>query len=384
MKICIITVSKVKNYGSALLCYATKELFMQVGFEEVEFIDFKRGRLEEADSIKEFYQGLKDETKNNLCMGLIKKIIFFIVKLPAVLKRAKVFNVFLKKHLDYSMNYKNEQELNLTPPKADIYCTGGDQMWNEMYNGHKTLLPFYLSFAPSNKPRVSFGTSFGKEHLEAWEIPEVFLLLQKYDFITVREESGREIIERMNIKNAITILDPTLALKPESWRKFAISPLKFIDYILVYRVSRESRVLDVAKKFARVLKKKIVMASYNFEDKFKGVHSVFVPTPEEFVGLINEATYVISDSFHATAFAINLNKQFVTALPPNTGTRIENILRKCHLENRMWNEKNDIKDYLEDIDFREANEILRKERCNVLDAAYTIMNIAQNSKRKNS
>ena len=73
MKIGIITVSKVKNYGSALLCYATQELFSQAGFDKVEFIDYKRGRLEAADNIKGFYQGLKDSTKHNLCMGNIIK-----------------------------------------------------------------------------------------------------------------------------------------------------------------------------------------------------------------------------------------------------------------------------------------------------------------------
>ena len=383
MKIGIITVSKVKNYGSALLCYATQELFSQAGFDKVEFIDYKRGRLEEADNIKEFYQGLKDSTKHNLCMGNIMKAVFFVVKIPSVLKRAKVFNFFLEKHLNYSNVYKDEKELYLAPPQADIYCTGGDQMWNEMYNGHKTLSPFYLSFVPDDKPMVSFGTSFGKEELEEWEIPEVTSLLKRYDFITVREETGCQIIAKMGITNVLNILDPTLALPPEKWMQFGTLPPNINNYILVYRVSRESKVLTVAKKIAKVVKKKIVMISYNFEDRFKGVHSVFVPSPEEFVGLINNAEYIISDSFHATAFSINMNRKFITVLPPWTATRIENIVRKCHLEDRIWDDKRDIENYLRDINYETANTILELERNKVLEVANTVMDIAKRYKEVN-
>lgn len=380
MKISIMTVSKVKNYGSALLCYATQEIFKQVGFDEIEFINYKRGRLEEADNISEFYKGICDDAKHNLNMNKFVKVIFFVVKLPSILKRSKVFNAFLNKNLNYTISYKEQKELYNNPPRADIYCTGGDQMWNEMYNGHKTLLPFYLDFVDANKPKVSFGTSFGKSELDTWEIEEITQLLKRYNYITVREESGCKIIERMNIENARNILDPTLALTASQWIKFAHKKQGVNNYILVYRVSRESDVLSVARKIARVTRKKIIMLSYNWEDKLRFVHNIFVPTPEEFVGLIKNAEYVVSDSFHATAFAINLNVKFITVLPSKTAGRIENIVNKCGLSGRIWKENVNIYNYVENIDFSEANEILQREREKIYDSAMVIMNIAQNYK----
>ena len=122
--------------------------------------------------------------------------------------------------------------------------------------------------------------------------------------------------------------------------------------------------------------KKLVIVSYNLEDKLKGKHSIFVPSPEEFVGLIDAAEYVVTDSFHATAFSINLNKKFIAVLPPKTSTRIENIVKLCGLEERIWHEKADIEDYLKDIDYEYANKVLDKERDRALKAAAVIFDIA--------
>lgn len=376
MKISVISVHKVKNYGSALLCYATQEIFKQAGFEEIEFLNIKRGRMEEADNLKEFWKALTDDSKNNLQMKKIGKIIFFCVKIPSVLKKAQIFNRFLEKYINYSLLYKNEDELYLKPPEADIYCTGGDQMWNEMYNGHKTYLPVYLDFVSYNKPKVSFSTSFGKNSLEPWEVPEIKGLLQQYSYITVREKSGIEILEKMGIVNAENILDPTLVLNGNLWRKFAQKNEKYKGCVLVYKVARGAGTLKLAKKLADCIQKKLVIVSYNLEDKLKGKHSIFVPSPEEFVGLIDAAEYVVTDSFHATAFSINLNKKFIAVLPPKTSTRIENIVKLCGLEERIWHEKADIEDYLKDIDYEYANKVLDKERDRALKAAAVIFDIA--------
>lgn len=382
MKICIVSVHKVKNFGSALLCYATQLVFKQAGFEEIEFINIKRGRMEEADSLKEFQVALADDLRNNLQLSNLQKVIFFCAKIPSMLKKAKVFNRFSEKYLKCSPVYENEAQLYLKPPEADIYCTGGDQMWNEMYNGHRTYLPFYLDFAPSSIPRVSFATSFGKDTLENWEIQEVNNLLNRYSYITVREESGKKILEKMNITNVKNILDPTLVLDGEAWREFSQKKEMYKGFILVYRVSRESQVLKIAKKLAHYTHRKLAIISYNIEDKLKSTHSIFVPSPEEFVGLIDAAEYIVTDSFHATAFSINLNKNFIAVLPPKTSTRIENIVRLCGLEKRIWYEKADIRDYLENISYEYTNKILRDERSKALDAAKVIFNIAKEWKDK--
>lgn len=360
MKIAFITVHRVKNYGSALLCYATQHIFEQHGFD-VEFIDYARMQSNEVDTMHDFYLSKMTGIRGRK----LKDIAWFIIDFPAGLRVSKAFVSFRKKYLHLSeISYRNNEKLlKELPPVADIYCTGGDQMWNEQYNFNRTLKPFYLDFAPEGAPRISFSTSIGKTHFDKWEIPEVVPLLNKYQYISVREETALNALTDLGIKNVTHIQDPTFLIESKAWDGLASSRLIKEPYILFYRFVPNEALERKLQEYAVKTHRKI----YYIENYSRRIlpqnKQVFVlPEPEEFLSLIKHADYVVTDSFHGTVFSIKFKKQFLSVFA-NNPTRLASILTVCGLKDRQYIENGDIGVQLERfIDYEKVDGVWKKER----------------------
>jgi len=360
MKIAFMTVHRTKNYGSALLCYATQCIFEKHGFD-VEFIDYARMQSNEVDTIHDFFLSKMSGKRGRK----LKDLAHFIIDFPAGLRMIRAFVPFREKYLRLSeICYRdNEQLLKNSPPIADIYCTGGDQMWNEQYNFHRTLKPFYLDFAPEGAPRVSFSTSIGKECFDEWEIQEVVPLLKKYKCISVREESAANSLTGLGMKNVAHIQDPTFLINCAAWDELAAPRLIKEPYILLYKfVSNE--VLECRlREFANKTNRTIYYIK-NFSKKILPERkNVFVlPEPEKFLSLIKYADYVVTDSFHGTVFSIKFKKQFISVFA-NHSTRLDSILSVCGLKDRRYVEDGDIESQLERfIDYDKVDVVWGKER----------------------
>jgi hypothetical protein len=149
MKISIITLHTVKNYGSVLQAYATQKKFEKMGCE-VEIIDYWRRDNIDSGLLKQY---LKDSDKWN--RNFLTRTIFMAIKAPSVLKKIKIFNHFLKDRIRLTKRrYYSLEELKTDVPEADIYCTGSDQMWNSDWNSGIER-PFFLEYAPEGKPCIS-------------------------------------------------------------------------------------------------------------------------------------------------------------------------------------------------------------------------------------
>lgn len=107
--------------------------------------------------------------------------------------------------------YYNKEELEKNIPQADIYCTGSDQVWNSEWN-EKIEYPFFLDFVPDDKKRISYAASFGKKSLVPEEVEETRRLVNKYQYLSMREISGVDILKKLGRNDGINVLDPTLLL----------------------------------------------------------------------------------------------------------------------------------------------------------------------------
>lgn len=144
MKIDIITLHAVKNYGSVLQALATQELFRQVGFEP-RIINFVKEESKKENLMK-FWAG------NNV----LKKIAIF----PTLMRWEVVFDKFCKDNLNLTeKQYTTENDFIDFSCDADVYCTGSDQVWKSVWN-NGIILPLYLSFVPNDKYKVAFSASF--------------------------------------------------------------------------------------------------------------------------------------------------------------------------------------------------------------------------------
>ena len=361
-KICVVTAAPyVQNYGSMLLTYATQTLLEAKEFD-VEILNYSRQSLQEAISFKELLHALaiRDGSKNK---PAIVRFAMAIALYSSEMAMAKVVKDFMDKYINISpIRYLNEDDLLDNTPVADIYCTGGDQMWNEQCNFHKTLREFYLTFAPKGKPKVSFSTSIGKEKFDEWELPEVLPLLKEYDLISVREANTKPYFNNLGIKNVYHIVDPTLLLTKDKWKEI-VAPRQIKEgYILLYEISRKGNLTACAKELAKRTGKKLVRINRYALDKVRAGKSVLCPTPEEWLSLFCYADGVVTNSFHGVVFSIIFERQFVL-VPGANPTRLENMMKTLGISGRSCSDPTKVLEvYMTPIDYSEVDRHLKEER----------------------
>lgn len=361
-KINVVTAAPyVQNYGSMLLTYATQKLLENQGFD-VEILNYSRQSLQEAISFKELLYALsvRDGSRNK---PAIVRFAMAIALYSSEMTMAKVVKDFMSKYINISpIRYLNEESLLNNMPKADIYCTGGDQMWNEQCNFHRTLREFYLTFAPKDKPKISFSTSIGKEKFDEWELPEVLPLLKDYDLISVREANTKLYFDSLGINNVYHLIDPTLLLPKEKWKEIVAPRQIKEDYILLYEISRKGNLTTCAKELAKKTGKKLVRINRYALDKVRVGKSVLCPTPEEWLSLFCYADAVVTNSFHGVVFSTIFERQFVL-VPGANPTRLENMMKTLGISGRACsNPAKVLEVYKTPIDYSEVNVHLKEER----------------------
>ena len=356
MKVSLITLHFIKNYGSVLQTYATQEYLRKMG-HEVEVVDYWQERFLDKNIIKGSVQFSEKWSKSK-----IRRLVYTAIKLPSMPRLKRTFNTFLKEHINLTpKRYYNLRMLKEDVPQADIYMTGSDQVWNSNKNPQLNRM-YFLDYAPKGKKRIAFAASFGRSELEEWEKEETVELLQKYDSISVREKSGEVLLKKLGFNDVETVLDPTLMLNNEDWSKLASKRLIKEKYLLMYILNESKQVDNYVKKVAKKKGLKVVTLAYEFHDMIKYGKTMVCPKIEEFLSLIKYADLVVTDSFHATAFSINFNTNFVSIYPKKTGTRIQSILELTGLENRHLESLNNLQIVDENIDFTEPNKKLDQER----------------------
>ena len=352
MKAAVITLHSVCNYGTQLQAYATQEKLKEY-FEDVVFIDYRRPDTYGVKLLRTF-------TKGN------------ILKVPAILPTLMYwkhnFGSFQKKYLKFTKKkYLKTEDFNEFEDIADVYFSGSDQVWNTGWN-NGVIPPLYLSFVPENKPRYAYSSSFGKNKLEEKVIADSKKYLEKYKMISVREESGLGILkEQLGINNAIRILDPTLAMTPDFWRKIAPKRKIKEDYILIYNLNK-SKEFD---KYAEELSKRTGLKLYRFctrlDQALRNGKSLIMPDILEFITLVDNAKIVLTDSFHATAFSINMNTEPVCIYPNEYSSRLSDFLKLVECTDRHAIDFNDFEVLNRKTDFTKVNKILDEERKKVDD-----------------
>lgn len=354
MKVSIITYHRVYNYGAALQAYATVQCFNRLRYS-AEVIDYIPDKVKNYGSFNQILY----ETKM-FHSSLVKCIFISLIKMPSYKKRVPVFDTFLEKNVPMTKVYNSLDELKRFPPRADIYCTGSDQVWNNTYLPQFDLT-YFLAFVKSVK-KISFSSSFGRKDFSSKEMNEIIPYLREYNAISVREKSGLDLLKDVDVKLKKNILDPTLILTEKEWSSI-FEPTSYADYILVYQLHSDSNVEEYALVLSKIFGKKALKISLDYFRKSKCDCVVGFPSVGLFLSLFSKAFFVVTDSFHGTAFSINFNKNFIVALPGKTGERIQSILELTGLTERIVNNDEAVSKIAEkDIDFRHCNEVLFHER----------------------
>lgn len=324
MKIGVITMHRVLNYGSFLQAYATQEFFKSIGYE-CEIIDYK---------FPNKYQRKDALNKNRSLKSIIRNCLKWIPLTPNIRKDQKISKA-IKKYLNISRCcYKSRESLKNNPPKYDVYVVGSDQTWNPKHT--KGDDSFFLSFAPQEKMKFSFSASVSTNNIDD-RYKELFSYnLKTFDFISVREDGAKSFLENLTGKTVNVVLDPTLFCTGDMWHEFSDCSkykIRKEKYILFYGMTHSFSPYPYAYDLLNALQKKTGYIIYSFDNMPEYIRSKCVAgvSPQDWVALISGACCVVTSSFHATAFSINLGVPVYSIIDTTVNDdRVTSLLEKVN------------------------------------------------------
>lgn len=355
MKIDIITLHRVRNYGSSLQTFALQKV-MEDKRCVVEIIDYYQERYTSIGLIKRL-RNKSERFENPIILFAARAAISF-----SYIKKKVVFDRFLQKYINLTHSiYRSEEGLKKNIPLADAYCTGSDQVWNSHWN-EGIDAPLYLSFIDENSYKFSYASSIGNSTLNVEEQNIVKDYLKEYRHISVRENIGVPIMRNMGFDDVIQVIDPTLLFDADEWGKYTSNRYETKKYVLTYNLHHDKRIDKFANCLAKEKKLEVYNISYNWHDVVRKGKLKWCPTVEEYLGLIKDAQYVVTDSFHATIFSLIFGTKFIDIFPEEASSRLRSLLQLTGTENRGFDDTPLTSEADVYIDFSIVHEKIKEER----------------------
>lgn len=361
-KIGLITFYNNYNYGSSLQAYVLTELLKDEDYLPI-ILQLEKNGLEHI--IRKAFRIIEFLVKGIIHKDIIKQ--FFVFKnmkneVPENLKKYfEEFNVqyFKIERFSYSKLKKIGRDENYF-----AFICGSDQIWGF---SNPYLPPInYLRFAPKYK-RITYAPSFGVSEIPKYRKKNLTRYLNGFTQISIREQSGAKIIKDLTGKDAFFALDPTLLVNKEFWVNKAEPQNLKKKYILCYFLNEPSeKALEYINDVKTSMEIDVLYLPYQY-NKLKDIGEYLEVTPFGFVDLINNASVMLTDSFHGVAFAINLNIPFFVfdrqyGHSYNQSARVSSILNITQLEDRWIDETKAYNKIMLGMDFNNANSILEIER----------------------
>lgn len=257
-------------------------------------------------------------------------------------------------------------------PLTDVYICGSDQIWNPYFKRGRNDPGYFLAFAPKGSKKIAYAPSFGCNDLPTKARENLGVLLDDYSAISVREESGVDIVRRYAERDAKLVLDPTMLRTPEQWDDLACFPDGIPGkYILCYRFAESEHTKQTIRKMSEELELPVVSLPLSDAGMKDGEFMpVFTAGPREFVGLIRNATLVCTDSFHATVFSVLMKTPVCVFLRESylegnsMNSRVYSLLKMLNLEYLIMTHGDTAEKAQVALreDFTEAHQILAQKR----------------------
>ncbi len=356
MKIGIITFFH-DNYGAILQAHAMQTVLESLGHssEIIDYDDASNSR----ESLFNSWISAKAVILN----------IFKVLRYRLFLKRKQLIAEFHKQNLNVSVKrYFSSNELERSISEYDAFICGSDQIWRPT-NDHDRNRTYYLGFVKEDRViKISYAPSFGVSSIPQSYRHEIRPWIKDIPNLSVREETGRSIIEQVAGRQAKVVLDPTLLLESGQWDRVAKPPKLEAPYILVYSTSQRGLFPKLVKHIKKTTRIPVVVLSLSSLNLIPMAdHVIYNAGPAEFVGLFANATCVCTNSFHGTAFSIIYRKPFWSVPHNATNSRIADLLRRIELSNRQVSSPEQFPESPLAIDYGEPSSLLNRHRKESMD-----------------
>lgn len=331
-KIGVFTFHFAENYGAVFQAYGLVTCLRNLGVE-AEIINYHPDYVEGGGGFK--LPTSKKNIRANLVIAYQK-----LTKLYSLLRNnhglKQKFAVFRHNYLHVSdISYKSLAELRNAAPAYDVYVCGSDQIWNpsEQFGVDPA---YFLSFGDKKKKRVSYAASFGRDTLDEGCHQEIGGLLKAFDALSVREQTGVELARKLSGREVYWMPDPTILLT--DYTPIVHAPDRQKPYMFSYVLRSGEGITEIQAHIAQRLSLDILVP-HNPMRRWKVIGETIYPGPEEWLGYIKHADFVVTNSFHGTVFSVLFNKPFITiglgGSKSGLNARAKALLKRVGLEQRL-------------------------------------------------
>lgn len=375
-KVGIITYFYFYNYGTMLQGFATQLLFNKFQNIEAEIIDYRFGTKTSPRKVDIFLIRMK---RLFVYFKEIKRVYLTGKYAKLMSNRNRYFDKFVAKNVSLSSKkYMYEHEITENAPKYDIYVTGSDQTFSPKIGFSSAL---FLSFASRDSIKAAYAPSLGVSSLTEEESNYIGEQLRKYDFLSCRESIGSNMLEKITGRKVATVLDPTLMIHSDEWMQYAVKPNIDGKYILCYFLGERDYYRDYVTQLSKQTSLPVYYIPVNWKDFKNSNNLLWEVGPSEFLGLIANAEYVCTDSFHGTIFSVNFHKEvrvFVKHAGNVSGgdnSRLFDVLKRLGIEKQLITEYTKGATIKEScIDYQNVDKLLNEERVKSLEYVESIVN----------
>ena len=348
MRTGIVTYHFVNNFGAALQTYALSKAIRDNCGCDVSVVDYRHWFIRFTDTIR-----IMPVTTNR------EEILSGIKTIPLRLKRLKKFYNFQKNYFNLTKRYNTSWELKKNKPQCDKFVCGSDQIWNPIVT-MGVAEPYFLGFENARNKKFSYAPSFGVSDIKKKDRNKMRPYLKNMSSISVREKEGISIVKKIADRKAVQLIDPTFLIQKEDWHKIALRPKTKDKYILLYIMQRNDEIYDYVKKIKEELNIKVVEISrYGFKPDFIDETLINVG-PREFVGLFENAEFVVTNSFHGLAFSIIFEKNFYLIPSKKFNLRMSNLTELFNITRNSIIKREEL--LKKSYDRNEIKNIIIKER----------------------
>lgn len=326
MKTGLVTFYEIHHYGAALQAAATQRAVKEFG-HQCEIVDYfvaQDNRLFQKPT----------------GVGSAAHDVHTALHYAPLKRRYERFEAFKSSHLHISQHrYESFAELQDAKLSYDVILSGSDQIWNPKIFPDRHFDPvFFGTFSDCRK--IAYAPSFGIPKIPEEMEEELRNYLSNFSHISTRESQGQEIVEQITGQKVPVVLDPTLLLNRQQWAEMASKEHPAGSYILCYCISKPGALEPYIQKVSQATGLPVVQLCGIRRKVSPQAKQVLDAGPGEFLSLFQNASYVLTNSFHGTVFATQFQKPFFTTVSPAEmaapeRSRIFSLLERLGLANRI-------------------------------------------------
>lgn len=359
MKIGIVTIEDMENYGNRLQNYASQQVIKSLGCE-VETLKRSNDNKSIKKNIKNIIVDLYMKNKN---INITK-----INRMSKYKNFEKFTELYIKRSNYELLPNKNNDDIKY---KYDYFICGSDQVWNPKFafNSENDFLTF-----ANKSQRIAYSPSFGVA-----EIPKEYEGMYEewingIEYLSVREKAGANIIKYLTDREAIVLVDPTVMLTKNEWLSISKKPKwkSGKKYVLTYFLGEKSK--DVKSKIDKICNDNNLELINLTDNSNKYIYST---DPQEFLWLINNCELMCTDSFHGVVFSLIMKSNFIVFERKDNNlsmnSRIETLLNLFNMNDRL--EKNVLNDDIFKTNFKSIDAIIEEEREKAINYLKNALNI---------